>query len=198
MASVAALVRALRQAGLIMLGLMAWSTPAFPETGPAHTDVELRYGYAVLCGTCDDREGFIDKWQGTVQLFADRLFPLATIGPGSLEIGPYVKGALLAGLDIPQVAGGLALGYRAGRYEAVINGGLGYATERIGDTSTSSGQTKHTYDLGVTLRYDFERFFLSAGYQHNSNGEHLGLDFFQGKGENPGYDNIFVGAGVRF
>ncbi len=67
-----------------------------------------------------------------------------------------------------------------------------------GDQIINKSQTKHTYDLGLTLRYDIEQFFLSGGYQHNSNGTALGINFIHGKGGNPGFDNVFVGAGVRF
>ncbi|HYM38492.1 MAG TPA: hypothetical protein VES96_08820 [Nitrospiraceae bacterium] len=200
----AAAVRLLRQAGLVLLGLLVWAGPAFPETDSAHTDVEFRLGLGTLCGTCEDREGFATNLNMTAQLFADRLFPIMTLGSGSLEIGPYVKGALLNGVETPQIAGGLAFGYRIGKYEVVMNGGLAYATDRIeasvnkGDQIINKSQTKHTYDLGLTLRYDIEQFFLSGGYQHNSNGTALGINFIHGKGGNPGFDNVFVGAGVRF
>ena len=110
----------------------------------------------------------------TAQIFADRLFPVTTIGDGAFEIGPYAKGALLDGVSIPQVAGGVVLGYRLGKYEILVNCGLAYATERIGENTSEGvvhpGQTKQTYDLGLSLRYDLNHYFISAGYQHNSNG----------------------------
>jgi hypothetical protein len=116
------------------------------------------------------------------------------------EVGPYAKGALLDGGHVPQIAGGAVVGYRFGAYEVLVNTGLGYATERIGSTaSPDSGQTKLTYDLGLSLRYDINnQYFLSGGYAHNSNGHALGLDFISGKGANPGIDSWLIGAGVHF
>jgi hypothetical protein len=138
----------------------------------------------------------------TAQIFADRLFPVTTIGDGAFEIGPYAKGALLDGVSVPQVAGGAVLGYRLGDYEILVNVGLAYATERIGETTSDGfvhpGQTKQTYDLGLSLRYDLNEYFISAGYQHNSNGSHIEINFIPGKGSNPGYDNVFAGVGIRF
>lgn len=112
---------------------------------------------------------------------------------------PVCKGALLDGVRVPLIAGGVILGYRFGKYEILVNGGLAYATERLGETTSDRlGQTKHTYDLGLTLRYEINRYFISVGYQHNSDGSSFGLNFVQGKGTNPGYDNAFLGVGVRF
>jgi hypothetical protein len=109
---------------------------------------------------------------------------------------------LLDGAELPQAAAGLAIGYRWGRWELLGNAGLAYATERVGETVADGlsypGQTKHTYDLGATARYDLKGYFLSLGYQHNSNGSGLGLNFLDGKGFNPGYDQVFVGIGTRF
>jgi len=138
----------------------------------------------------------------TAQIFADRLFPVTTIGEGVLEIGPYVKGALLDGVSVPLIAGGGILGYRFGNYEILLNGGFAYATERIGETTSDGvvhpGQTKHTYDLGFTVRYDINQYFISAGYQHNSNGTGFNIEYDHAKGSNPGYDNVFAGVGIRF
>jgi len=138
----------------------------------------------------------------TAQIFADRLFPVKTLGNGVLEIGPYAKGALLDGVSVPQVAGGAILGCRLGQYETLINVGLAYATDRIGENTMDGvvhpGQTKQTYDLGFSVRYDLNQYFISVGYQHNSNGSALGLDFIHQKGTNPGYDNAFAGVGIRF
>ena len=157
----------------------------------------------MLCGTCTDNdEGLRQTIKMTAQIFADMLFPVTTIGDGVVEIGPYVKGALLDGVSVPLVAGGVILGYRFGNYEILVNGGLAYATERIGentsDGSVHPGQTKQTYDLGLSLRYDINQYFISAGYQHNSNGSHFDINFIPEKGSNPGYDNLFVGVGIRF
>ena len=167
-----------------------------------HLDVEFRAGAGAVCGACRGRDIDDLSVKPTVQLLADYLFPVATLGPGTFEAGPYVKGALLDGLDIPQIAGGLMLGYRLERWEFVANAGLAYATERVGDRRIpgvlNSGQTKHTYDLGLSLRYNIERYFVSLGYTHNSNGEGLGINYAGGKGLNPGYDVVFVGVGIRF
>jgi hypothetical protein len=99
-------------------------------------------------------------------------------------------------------AGGAILGYRFGNYEILVNIGLAYATERIGETTSDGfvhpGQTKQTYDLGLSLRYDINQYFISAGYQHNSNGSHFDMDITNAKGSNPGYDNLFAGVGIRF
>lgn len=154
----------------------------------------------MLCGTCTDNdEGLRQTIKMTAQIFADMLFPVTTIGDGAFEIGPYAKGALLDGINVPLIAGGVVLGYRSGPYEILVNGGLAYATERIGETTSDRlGQTKHTYDLGLSLRYDINRYFISGGYQHNSNGSSFGLNFAHGKGTNPGYDNVFIGVGIRF
>src|SRR5437867_9400683 len=74
--------RVLRKLGLSMVGLMVCAGTAFSETYSAHTDLEFRLGLGVTCGTCDESEGFTSRWKGTAQFFADRLFPLVTIGPG--------------------------------------------------------------------------------------------------------------------
>jgi hypothetical protein len=138
----------------------------------------------------------------TAQIFADRLFPVTTIGEGVFEIGPYAKGALLDGVSVPFIAGGAILGYRVGKYEILVHIGLAYATERIGENTSNGvthlGQTKATYDLGLSLRYDINQFFISAGYQHNSDGAALGIHFIEGKGQNPGYDNVLLGVGLHF
>jgi hypothetical protein len=134
-----------------------------------------------------------------VQVFADRLFPIRRIGDGVLEIGPYIKGALLDGGHVPQIAGGAVVGYRFGAYEVLANGGFAYATERIGSLgSEDSSQTKTTYDLGLSVRYDINHYYVSGGYKHNSNGESFGLDFYAKHEQNPGIDGVFVGIGVHF
>jgi hypothetical protein len=138
--------------------------------------------------------------KGTVQLFADALFPIRQLGPGSLEAGPYVKSALLDGAEVAQIAGGLLLGYRVGRWEILGNAAFAYATERVGvdrPPYVRLEQTKHTYDLGLMVRYDINRYFISAGYTHNSNGSGIGLNYAEGTGQNPGYDQIFLGIGIR-
>jgi len=181
-------------AGVMMVAMTAYASTAVAEFSVAHSDLELRGGVDYLCGTCDPK-----RVRTTVQVFADRLFPLTRIGDGVLEIGPYAKGALLDGGHVLQIAGGAVVGYRFGAYEVLMNAGLAYATERIGSTdSPNSGQTKHTYDLGVSLRYDIKQYFISGGYEHNSNGNALGLNFISGKGSNPGIDSLFVGVGLRF
>jgi hypothetical protein len=116
-----------------------------------------------------------------------------------LEIGPYVKGALLDGGHVPQIAGGAAVGYRIDRYEVLVNVGLAYAPEEIGyAASEDASQTRATYDLGISLRYDIEHYYFSVGYKHNSNGEDLGLNVLGPKEHNPGIDGVFAGIGVRF
>ncbi|MDE3218502.1 MAG: hypothetical protein KGO23_03900, partial [Nitrospirota bacterium] len=192
-------------AWMIIVASLAFSQTAIAQPNPdnAHTDLEFRLGGGVLNGTSlDNDEGVPRTIKMTAQIFADRLFPVTTIGDGVVEIGPYVKGALLDGVSVPLVAGGVILGYRFGNYEILVNGGLAYATERIGentsDGSVHPGQTKQTYDLGLSLRYDIDQYFISAGYQHNSNGSHFDINFIPEKGSNPGYDNLFVGVGIRF
>ena len=119
-----------------------------------------------------------------------------------LEIGPYAKGALLDGIDVPQIAGGAVVGYRLNRYEFLVNVGFAYATDKIGNPdspgSSNSSQTNLTYDLGLSLRYDINRYYVSVGYNHNSNGESIGLNVLGSKEHNPGIDAVFVGVGVRF
>jgi hypothetical protein len=188
---------------IIIVATLAFIQPAIAESYSAHTDLEFRLGAGVLCGTCEDNdEGVTRTIKMTAQIFADRLFPVATIGDGAFEIGPYAKGALLDGVSVPQIAGGMILGYRFGKYEILANGGLAYATERIGENTSNGivhpGQTKNTYDLGLTVRYDINQYYISAGYQHNSNGSSFDLDFIRGKGSNPGYDQLFAGVGIRF
>ena len=184
--------------GSLFLFAVFGTGSALAEMASTHTDVEFRLGAGETCGICDHRHGASSKIRPTVQLFVDRLFAIAPIGSGTLEIGPYVKGALLDGVAVPQIAGGGLLGYRIGNYEVLVNGGLAYATERIGESASELGQTKHTYDLGLALRYDFAQHFVSVGYQHNSNGNELGINTIHGKGSNHGYDNIFIGVGIRF
>jgi hypothetical protein len=188
---------------IIIVAALAFIQPAIAESYSAHTDLEFRLGAGVLCGTCTDNdEGVTRTIKMTAQIFADRLFPVTTLGDGVIEIGPYAKGALLDGVSVPQIAGGVILGYRVGNYEILANGGLAYATERIGektsDGSVHPGQTKNTYDLGLSLRYDINQYYISAGYQHNSNGSGFDIDFIRGKGSNPGYDQLFAGVGLRF
>ena len=192
----------LATAWMVILATTAVAPSAIAHPYEAHTDVEFRLGAGVVCGICIDREASPWRGKATAQIFADRLFPVASIGEGTFEIGPYVKGALLDGINIPQVGGGMAAGYQLGKYEALVNVGAAYSTERIGEVRSpqfsSPGQTKTTYDLGFTLRYTIQRYFLSVGYQHNSNGRDLGINFAGGKGANHGYDNVFVGAGIHF
>lgn len=179
----------------MMVAMIAYADTAVADPSVAHTDLELRLGAEYVCGTCGP-----ERLRATAQVFADRLFPVTRLGNGTLEVGPYVKGALLDGGHVPQIAGGALLGYRVGAYEVLVNTGLAYATERIGSTaSPDSGQTKLTYDLGLSLRYDINnQYFLSGGYGHNSNGHALGLNFMGGKGSNPGIDTLFLGVGVHF
>jgi hypothetical protein len=188
---------------MILVATLAFLHTAIAQPYTAHTDVEFRLGGGVLCGTCTENdEGLSRTIKMTAQIFADRLFPVTTIGEGVLEIGPYVKGALLDGVSVPLIAGGGILGYRFGNYEILLNGGFAYATERIGETTSDGvvhpGQTKHTYDLGFTVRYDINQYFISAGYQHNSNGTGFNIEYDHAKGSNPGYDNVFAGVGIRF
>jgi hypothetical protein len=192
-------------AWICILATLAFTQTAMAQSYIPHTDLEFRLGAGVLDGTDPGKneENVPRTIKMTAQIFADRLFPVATFGDGVFEIGPYAKGALLDGVSVPQIAGGAILGYRFGNYEILVNGGLAYATERIGENTSSDGvvhpgQTKQTYDLGFTLRYDIRQYFISAGYQHNSNGGSFNLDFFHQKGSNPGYDNAFVGVGIRF
>jgi hypothetical protein len=188
-------------AWIIIGAALAFIQTAIAEPYLAHTDLEFRLGAGQLNGTSivtDNDEGLSQTIKMTAQIFADRLFPVTTIGDGAFEIGPYAKGALLDGVSVPQIAGGVILGYRLRNYEILVNVGLAYATERIGETTSQLGQTKNTYDLGLTLRYDINQYFISTGYQHNSNGSAVGLDFIRGKGQNPGYDQLFAGVGIRF
>ena len=183
------------------MAALAFTQTALAESYIAHTDLEFRLGAGVLNGTSFDSEndeGLPRTIKMTAQIFVDRLFPVTTIGEGAFEIGPYAKGALLDGVSVPQIAGGVIMGYRSGNYEILINGGLAYATERIGEIPDHLGQTKNTYDLGLTLRYDINQYFISSGYQHNSNGSALDLDLIRGKGQNPGYDQFFAGVGIHF
>ena len=194
----------LNTAWIIIVATLAYVPTALAQSYHAHTDVEFRLGGGVLNGTDPDNndEGVPRTIKMTAQIFADRLFPVTTLGEGLLEIGPYARGALLDGIDVPLIAGGGVVGYRFGNYEILVNGGLAYATERIGENTSNGivhpGQTKQTYDLGFSLRYDIKQYFISAGYQHNSNGSALNFDFIHQKGTNPGYDNVFVGVGIRF
>jgi hypothetical protein len=106
----------------------------------AYTDLEFRLGGGVLNGTDpgENEESVSRTIEMTAQMFADRLFPVTTIGGGAFEVGPYGKGAFLDGVTVPLIAGGVILGYRFGNYEILVNGGLAYATERIGE-NTSDG-----------------------------------------------------------
>ncbi len=173
------------------------------QPSAAHNDVEVRFGAGRLNGTSTDNEERLPRTiKLTAQVFADRLFPVVAFGPGAVEIGPYARAALLDGVSVPLIAGGGILGYRVGNYEMFVNGGLAYATERIGENTSDGalhlGQTKGTYDLGLWFRYSIGRYFISVGYQHNSNGSDFGLNWFPGKGQNPGYDNVSAGVGIRF
>ncbi|HZS12636.1 MAG TPA: hypothetical protein VFA38_10325 [Nitrospirales bacterium] len=187
----------------VLIAILASGSAAFAgDLDQRHLDVELRAGAGAVCGTCRGRDIGDLSVKPTLQLFADYLFPVAQIGPGIFEAGPYAKGALLNGVDLPQIAGGLVLGYRIERWEFLANAGLAYSTERIDDRRLPgvafSGQTKHTYDLGLSVRYEIDRYFLSGGYTHNSNGEGLSINYAGGKGLNPGYDQLFLGVGIRF
>ncbi len=181
----------------MLVATIGWAGTAVAEPSVPHTDLELRVGEEWLCGTCHPH-----SFRTNVQVFADRLFPIKPIGDGVLEIGPYVKGALLDGVDVPQIAGGGVVGYRFERYEVLLNIGLAYATDKIGSPdhpgSSNASQTNLTYDLGLSLRYDIHRYYVSLGYQHNSNGEDFGVNVLGSKEHNPGIDAVFVGAGIRF
>jgi hypothetical protein len=188
---------------MIIVVTLAFVHIAGAQSYHAHTDVEFALGAGVLNATgTTNPEGLTRTIKMTAQIFADRLFPVTTIGEGVVEIGPYAKGALLDGVSVPLIAGGAILGYRVGRYEILVHVGLAYATERIGENTSNGvthlGQTKATYDLGFSLRYDINQFFISAGYQHNSDGAALGIHFIDGKGQNPGYDNVLLGVGLHF
>ena len=191
-------------AGMILVATLAFIQTAIAQPYNAHTDLEFRLGGGVLNGTDTDNndEGVPRTIKMTAQIFVDRLFPVTTMGEGVFEIGPYAKGALLDGVTVPLIAGGAILGYRLDKYEILVNGGLAYATERIGENTSNGivhpGQTKQTYDLGLSLRYDINQYFISAGYQHNSNGSAFDIDFIHQRGSNPGYDNVFAGVGIRF
>ena len=186
------IIRVIASVIIVMTATSAGAAVAEPYV--AHTDLELRAGADYLYGVHN-----LERVRTTVQVFADRLFPVTRMGDGVIEIGPYVKGALLDGGHVPQIAGGAAVGYRFGAYEILLNAGRAYATEVIGRTSSpNSGQTKQTYDLGLSLRYDIHQYFFTLGYGHNSNGHDLGMNFSGGKGANPGIDNVFVGGGIRF
>jgi hypothetical protein len=181
-------------AGIILVATITCGSTAVAEPYVAHTDLEVRVGEDALCGTCAAH-----RFRTAVQVFADRLIPIRRIGDGVLEIGPYAKGALLDGGHVPQIAGGAVVGYRFGAYEVLVNAGLAYATERIGSPgSEDSSQTKGTYDLGLSVRYDINHYYVSVGYKHNSNGEDYGLNFLGKKEQNPGIDGLFVGLGVHF
>ena len=181
-------------AGAIIVATTTSAVTALAQPYVAHTDLELRVGEDVLCGSCDPH-----RTRTAVQVFGDRLFPISRLGDGVFEIGPYAKGALLDGGHVPQIAGGAVVGYRLERYEVLVNVGLAYAMEVIGSPgSEDSSQTKVTYDLGLSLRYDINEYYFSLGYKHNSNGETFGLNFYGAKEHNPGIDGVFVGVGVRF
>jgi len=190
-------------AWIVMVATTASVQAATAQPYSAHNDLELRLGAGMLNGTDPDNEEKLPRTiKMTMQVFADRLIPIVTVGGGAIEIGPYARGALLDGVSVPLIAGGAILGYRVGNYEIVLNAGLAYATQRIGENTSDGvvhrGQTKGTYDLGLWLRYSISRYFISAGYQHNSNGSTFGLNWFPGKGQNPGYDNVSAGVGIRF
>jgi hypothetical protein len=125
---------------MITVATLAFIQPAIAASYLAHTDVEFRLGAGALNGiSTDNDEGLPRTIKMTAQIFADRLFPVTTIGDGAFEIGPYAKGALLDGVSVPLVAGGVILGYRLRNYEILFNGGLAYATERIGETTSQLG-----------------------------------------------------------
>jgi hypothetical protein len=185
-------------AGGMLVTTIACTGNVAAEPSVAHTDLEFRVGVDYVCGTCGGDERTY-RFRTMLQVFADRLFPITRMGDGVLEIGPYVKGALLDGGHVPQIAGGAMVGYRFGAYEVLVNIGRAYATEIIGKTSSpDSGQSRQTYDLGLSLRYELDQYFISVGYQHNSNGQSLGLNFNKAQGSNPGIDGVFGGVGVHF
>ena len=184
----------MRLIGFVLIAMVTWRATAVAEPYVAHTDLEFRGGVDVMCGSCDPHRG-----RASFQVFADRLTPVLPFRNGMVEIGLYAKGALLDGGHVPQIAGGAIAGYRFQRYELIVNVGLAYATQEIGSAvSPDSSQTRGTYDLGMALRYDIERYYLSIGYKHNSNGEDFGLNFFGSKEHNPGIDGVFLGVGIRF
>jgi hypothetical protein len=68
---------------------------------------------------------------------------------------------LLDGGHVPQIAGGAVVGYRFGAYELLVNVGLAYATEETGSPGyADSNQTKATYDLSLSMRYDINYLFI--------------------------------------
>lgn len=170
-------------------------------------EFELRLGAGIACGTC-----FIagaspnSKLEIVPQIFADFLFPVWENEATThwIGIGPYGKATYLGFL--PQhLAAGIATGYQFNEWQVLVNTGIAYSIGDRPETTLARGnaqQTRGTYDLGLTVRRDIgNSVFVSAGYNHNSNGSDLGINIFGSDkipGTNPGYDSVLVGIGMRF
>ena len=169
-------------------------------------EFELRLGGGAVCGSCVIRGASSHaKLEFVPQIFADFLIPIWTNAETArwFGIGPYVKASYLD--SIPQIAGGIAAGYRFNQWQILVNAGIAYSIGRPGaDTAWwHNGQTRGTYDLGLTVRRDIVRdsVFISASYNHSSNGREFGINGFGDNkilGTNPGYDSVLIGIGMRF
>lgn len=163
-------------------------------------DIELRAGQALVCGTCKQNA----PWgpSGKVDLVLKSFLPiLSTNSYGSFGPGLYGKVGSFEGITMSSA--GIVLGWEQGLFDLTAFAGAGYSSKRITDTRRGitrfRGQTRHTYDLALSLGVPVtDEFRLTATYGHNSNGSAIGINFLPEKGTNPGIDSLLVGISYRF
>ncbi|MBL8022011.1 MAG: hypothetical protein JNM27_20215 [Leptospirales bacterium] len=162
-------------------------------------DVELRAGQGLVCGTCKENV----PWEPgpKVDLLLKSFFPLIPSSYGTIGPGLYGKVGSFDGITM--ASAGVLLGWDVGPFDLAGFAGAGYSRKRITDTIHGirrfQGQTRHTYDLALTVGVPIsEQFRLTATYGHNSNGSAIGINFLPDKGTNPGIDSLMLGVSYRF
>jgi hypothetical protein len=183
-------LKEMRFAYLLLVASFALVSPVASRDLQNH-ELEIRYGPAQTCGTCAGQH----LWQPMAK--ADALFQGTLNVSDDWILGGYGKASVYD--HIFQGASGFLLGWNLGLVEARGYAGIAYAggvTERVRrGFFVYDGQTRATYDLGVSLRYPVaDRWRLTLNYAHNSNGEDIGMNFTGLRRKNPGIDCISFGV----
>ena len=92
-------------AWIILVTTLGFVQTALAQPYHAHTDVEFRLGGGVLNGTdTDNEEGVPRTIKMTAQIFADRLFPVTTIGnfiaPQPFQAGRVVRKSRMKSMSV--------------------------------------------------------------------------------------------------
>ncbi len=176
--------------GAALAAIFAFISPVRAREMQRH-ELEFRYGLAETCGTCVSQNLWSPMAKGDV------LFQGVLDLSDSWRLGGYGKLGGYAG--IWQGAAGVLAGYDFGPLEVRAFTGFAYAGGETPAVRSGlflyPGQTRQTYDLGLSLRVPIsDRLRLTLTYGHNSNGEAIGLNFFGPRDHNPGIDGIQLGV----